>query len=79
MKNEEWVDGLQDGLADDELDDLEPTATGDEAQLYEHFRVVVDKGQEMVRVDKYLFDRTSLPSRWTAPLTTTTSLPKTFP
>ncbi len=63
MKNEEWVDGLQDGLADDELDDLEPTATGDEAQLYEHFRVVVDKGQEMVRVDKYLFDRIQNASR----------------
>ena len=35
MKNEAWADDLQDGLADDELDDLEPTATGDEAQLYE--------------------------------------------
>ena len=63
MKNEEWVDSLQDGLTDDELDDLEPTATGDEAQLYEHFRVVVDKGQEMVRVDKYLFDRIQKASR----------------
>src|SRR5574344_2978376 len=30
---------------------------GDEAQLYEHFRVVADKGQALVRVDKYLFDR----------------------
>lgn len=63
MKNEAWADDLQDGLADDELDDLEPTATGDEAQLYEHFRVVVDKGQEMVRVDKYLFDRIQNASR----------------
>ena len=34
----------------DELDDVEPV--GDETQLYEHFRVVVDKGQEMMRVDK---------------------------
>ena len=63
MKNEAWADDLQDGLADDELDDLEPTATCDEAQLYEHFRVVVDKGQEMVRVDKYLFDRIQNASR----------------
>lgn len=40
----------------DELDDLEPV--GEESgQLYEHFRVVVDKGQAMVRVDKYLFER----------------------
>ena len=57
MKDEEWADDLQDGLTDEELDELEPTAAGDGAQLYEHFRVVVDKGQEMVRVDKYLFDR----------------------
>ena len=42
-------------ISDDLLDDIEPV--GDEAQLYEHFRVVVDKGQEMIRVDKYLFDR----------------------
>ena len=63
MKNEEWVDDLQDELTDNELDELEPTATGDEAQLYEHFRVVVDKGQEMVRVDKYLFDRIQKASR----------------
>ena len=63
MKNEELVDDLQDELTDDELDDLEPTASGDEAQLYEHFRVVVDKGQEMVRVDKYLFDRIQNASR----------------
>lgn len=40
---------------DNELDEIEPV--GDEAQLYEHFRVVVDKGQSMVRVDKYLFER----------------------
>ena len=45
----------------DDLDDLEPV--GDEAQLYEHFRVVVDRGQEMVRVDKYLFDRIQRASR----------------
>ena len=45
----------------DDLDDVEPIA--DEARLYEHFRVVVDKGQEMVRVDKYLFDRITNSSR----------------
>ncbi len=43
------------------LDDVEPV--GDEAQLYEHFRVQVDKGQEMLRVDKYLFDRLPNASR----------------
>ncbi|MDR0988403.1 MAG: RluA family pseudouridine synthase [Prevotellaceae bacterium] len=39
----------------DELDDIEPI--GEEAQLYEHYRVVADRGQEMIRIDKYLFDR----------------------
>ena len=62
MMNEELT-LRQDELTDDELDELEPTATGDEAQLYEHFRVMVDKGQEMLRVDKYLFDRIQGASR----------------
>ena len=53
---------LPDDIAiDDDLDDVEPV--GDEAQLYEHFRVVVDRGQEMMRVDKYLFDRLTNASR----------------
>lgn len=39
----------------DEVDEIEPI--GEEGQLYEHFRVVVDKGQSPVRVDKYLFER----------------------
>lgn len=40
---------------DDSLDDLEPA--GGQPELYEHFRVVVDKGQAPVRIDKYLFER----------------------
>lgn len=40
----------------DSLDDIEPIAEGDR-ELYEHFRVVVDKGQSPVRIDKYLFER----------------------
>lgn len=47
-------DELDDGL-DDSLDDIEPVGTPHE--LYEHFRVVVDKGQSPVRIDKYLFER----------------------
>ena len=54
---EEWPVELD----QDDLDDIEPV--GEEAQLYEHFRVVVDKGQDMVRVDKYLFDRLTNASR----------------
>lgn len=41
---------------DDTLDDIEPLNDGS-PELYEHFRVVVDKGQTPVRVDKYLFER----------------------
>ena len=40
---------------DDSLDDVEPVERSSE--LYEHFRVVVDKGQTPVRIDKYLFER----------------------
>lgn len=48
---EEYVDEI-----DDTLDDVEPVVENP-AELYEHFRVVVDKGQSQVRVDKYLFER----------------------
>lgn len=49
-------------LVDDmELDDIEPSP--EEVQLYEHFRVTVDKGQDLVRVDKYLFDKLTNVSR----------------
>ena len=48
---EEYVDEL-----DDTLDDVEPVVDNP-AELDEHFRVVVDKGQSQVRVDKYLFER----------------------
>ena len=51
MLKEEYVDEL-----DDTLDDVEPVVDNP-AELYEHFRVVVDKGQSQVRVDKYLFER----------------------
>ena len=37
------------------LDDVEPV--GNDEQLYEHFRVVVDRGQTMTRIDKYLTER----------------------
>lgn len=40
---------------DDTSDDIEPVCGHEE--LYEHFRVVVDKGQSPVRIDKYLFER----------------------
>lgn len=42
---------------DELMDDVEPVGEEADAQLYEHFRVVVDKGQATTRVDKYLFER----------------------
>lgn len=47
---EEYFDEI-----DDSMDDVEPIA--EPAELYEHFRVVVDKGQAPIRIDKYLFER----------------------
>ena len=37
---------------DESLDDIEPV--GSSPELYEHFRVTVDKGQAPIRIDKYL-------------------------
>ena len=39
---------------DDSLEDIEEVQ---QPELYEHFRVVVDKGQAPIRIDKYLFER----------------------
>ena len=64
MIEEELPDELE-----NDLDDIEPV--GDESQLYEHFRVVVDKGQAMVRVDKYLFERIVNASRNRIPVSYT--------
>lgn len=47
---EEYSDDI-----DNDLDDIE--SVGGTGELYEHFRVVVDKGQAMTRIDKYLFER----------------------
>ena len=59
---EEYVDEL-----DDTLDDVEPVVDNP-AELYEHFRVVVDKGQSQVRVDKYLFERATVFRRLPTPV-----------
>ena len=44
-----------DNELDDSLEDID-SAEGQDG-LYKHFRVVVDKGQAPVRIDKYLFER----------------------
>lgn len=43
-------------IDDEELDDI-PSEDADGPRLYEHFNVQVDRGQEMLRIDKYLFDK----------------------
>ena len=39
------------------IDDIE---LEESAQLYEHFRIVADKGQVPLRVDKFLFEHLQL-------------------
>ena len=51
----EMTEDYIDNELDESLEDIEPIESGTE--LYEHFRVVVDKGQTPVRIDKYLFER----------------------
>ena len=47
----------------EEAQDLTLLEDDEEQQLYEHFRIVVDKGQEPLRVDKYMFERLKHSSR----------------
>ena len=51
----------------EELDELElltdETSEGADGQLYEHFRIEVDNGQEPVRIDKYLSEHQPHSSR----------------
>jgi 23S rRNA pseudouridine1911/1915/1917 synthase len=42
---------------DDYLDSLDSEQEDEELQLYEHSRFVADKGQSLLRIDKYLVDR----------------------
>ena len=47
----------------EEAQDMTFLVDDEEQQLYEHFRIVVDKGQEPLRVDKYMFERLKHSSR----------------
>ena len=47
----------QDMLLGDELLDDEDTLSAASDEMYEHFSIVVDKGQKMLRLDKFLVDR----------------------
>ncbi|MDH6357965.1 RluA family pseudouridine synthase [Parabacteroides sp. PF5-9] len=53
---EERLEEMFDEQEDDDL--LLPAQEGDDSQqMYEHFRFVADKGQTLLRVDKFLVDR----------------------
>ena len=58
------MDEFLDEMDDEQVDDLlQPEEGEDKApQLYEHFRFVADRGQSLLRVDKFLVDRTSVSS-----------------
>lgn len=54
----------------EEIEELETLGSGDPlftddngSEMYEHFRFVADKGQQMIRVDKFLTDRMEKTSR----------------
>lgn len=54
------MDEYYDEMDDEQVDDLfqpEDASEEDEARLYEHFRFVADRGQSLLRVDKFLVDR----------------------
>ena len=49
---------------EEKLEDKEPTYVFDDGrELYEHFRFVADKGQQLLRVDKFLVERMEKTSR----------------
>lgn len=57
----ELVEPVDDAAIDSEIDNEEEGDAGD--GLYEHFRFVADKGQQLLRVDKFLVARLERSSR----------------
>jgi len=52
--NEEYIEEIE----DEEIEEI-----GSEQDVYEHFRFAVDKGQAMIRIDKYLVNTMAATSR----------------
>ena len=57
------MDEFFDEMDDEQVDDLLEQNEEDVPRLYEHFRFVADKGQALLRVDKFLVDRLVKSSR----------------
>ena len=51
------MDEFFDEMDDEQVDDLLEQNEEDAPRLYEHFRFVADRGQSLLRVDKFLVDR----------------------
>lgn len=58
---DDFLDNWDDDREDEDLQ--KPVEGKEEEQLYEHFRFVADKGQTLLRVDKFLSDRIAGSSR----------------
>lgn len=54
---------MTEDLEDDELCELACSEVSGDGELYEHFRFVADKGQQLLRVDKFLVSRLEKSSR----------------
>ena len=63
IDSEEKKEGMPD--AEDREESIEEPSyvTADGREMYEHFRFVADKGQQLLRVDKFLVDRMEKTSR----------------
>ena len=61
--NPDDIDTLQDELLDEELLDEEFEAEGSASEEHEHWRIVADKGQSPIRIDKFLMDHLGDTSR----------------
>ena len=53
---EEELDFDELEMSEPSQESVEITATSGEGELYEHYRVVADKGQQLLRVDKFLIN-----------------------
>lgn len=54
---DDYLDNWDDEQAPDDLFEPKEGESEEGSQLYEHFRFVADKGQSLLRVDKFLVDR----------------------
>ncbi len=59
----DYFDDIDDPDSIDEMTDDFTSPDSDDSEMYEHFRFVADKGQQLLRVDKFLVSRLEKSSR----------------